>query len=130
MKIVPLFSHTFTTQQIEELSIKYSSNIMTLPSDLQRIWSQVPTAIESPRLRGYLQPIISFLNNETTKGDVVFVQGECGMTSLVVQWCFINGRTPIYATTKRKAVEVHNEDGSVTMQHKFVHAGFRKYEKL
>ena len=97
---------------------------------MQKLWSQVPTAENSNSLKEYIKPLFDFLLKKSNEDDIIFVQGEFGMTSLVVQWCYIHNRIPIYATTKREAVEVHNEDGSVTMQHKFVHAGFRRFEKL
>jgi hypothetical protein len=34
---------------------------------------------------------------------------------------------PVYSTTSREAVEVHHEDGSVELTHRFRHRMFRRY---
>ena len=128
--MVTLFSHRLTTKQHDEIVEVYGEKCVYPTADIQKLWSQVPTAISLPTLSKYITPIISFIKEESSVDDVVFVQGEFGMTTLVVQWCFAHGRVPIYATTERKAVEVHNEDGTVEMKHIFEHAGFREYEKL
>ena len=129
MKIIIIFSHSLTIRQKEEIALLDAEKILLSP-ELQKLWSQVPTVANTPKLNEYITPLLVFLKESSSIGDTIFVQGEFGMTNLVVQWCFANGRVPIYATTERKAVEVHNEDGSVELKHKFVHAGFREYEKL
>ena len=124
-----LFSHKLTEKQksaaYKELGI---SEIVSLPKDLQEKYSQVPADL--PSLKDYAQSILDWLKSQSKKGDYVLIQGEFGLVFIMIQHAFKMGLVPVYSTTKRDAVEVHNEDGSVSMIHSFKHVRFRKYEKI
>jgi hypothetical protein len=54
------------------------------------------------------------------------IQGDFGVSYLMVQWAFDNGYIPVYATTKRDVVEIE-ENGETVAIRKFHHCKFRKY---
>ena len=45
----------------------------------------------------------------------------------MVNFAFKIGLVPIYSTTRREAVEEHNDDETVKLVHHFQHRIFRKY---
>ncbi len=121
-----LFSHNLTEQQeneaYETLDVE---GIYYLPDDLIRLWAQVPADI--PDLKEYVRPIKVWLAKELAKGDYIIIQGDFGATYLMVNWALEKGYRPIYATTERKAIEVHNGD-QVTIKKIFEHVRFRLYK--
>lgn len=123
-----LISHKLTDDQKEELLAQNSiSNIMYLPSNLQSMWSAVPTAAESRSIENHISIFIEYLLENTKEGDYIMIQGDFGLTYALTSWSLNHNRIPIYATTQRIAQENINPDGSKTLVHSFKHNGFRKY---
>jgi len=121
MKLFLLFSHTIIpTQKSYAKDILRASEFVTLPKELQILFSNVPPELED--LKDYAKPIIEFLNINASKGDYVLIQGDFGLSFLVVEFCKNNNLIPIYATTKRVAYE---KDGVKVSRFEFVR--FRKY---
>lgn len=73
-----------------------------------------------------LSKVIEWIEAESVEGDYVLVQGDFGATFYIVDYCFKNGRVPIYATTNRK-VEEKRENGTIKINRVFKHENFRKY---
>jgi len=121
-----LFNHRLTPDQekdaVTSLGIR---GIVGLPSDIGELWRQIPP--ELSELSGYLKPIMAWLSSEAAERDYVLIQGDFGACFLMVKFAFEKGLIPVYATTKREAVEEHQPDGSVKMTHRFQHYQFRKY---
>lgn len=121
-----LLSHALTPDQVWELQKTWGADrIATLPAELRDRWSHVPP--DGPFPGGWLQPVIRWLQHETEAGDLVVVQGEPGSVFCVVNWCFAQGRVPLYATTTREAQEEQMPDGSVVTRRVFRHRNFRAY---
>ena len=117
-----LFSHKLTDEQIadskESLDI---AEFHYLPKELQKLFSSVPPELES--LEEYAKPFKEYLNEEASVGDIVLIQGDFGLSYILVNFCKANDLIPVYATTKRVAVE---KDGVKISQ--FKHIRFRRYE--
>ena len=123
-----LFSHELTEPQKREAYAELAiREIHCLPDDLKELWSQIPPEI--PEVAGYLQPILEWLDNQIQEGDYILIQGDFGATFLMVQWAFARNYRPIYATTRRKVIEVCNDHEIITNR-VFEHIKFRLYEKL
>lgn len=122
-----LFSHELTGQQkkeaYEELGV---SKIYSLPDNLKALWSQIPPEISE--LASYLKPLKEWLDSQIREGDYILIQGDFGATFLMVNWAFAQNCRPIYATTRRKVVEIRNNEEVITNR-VFEHVRFRLYEK-
>ncbi|PIE72265.1 MAG: hypothetical protein CSA20_08755 [Deltaproteobacteria bacterium] len=125
-KLFLLFNHSLTAEQEADARISLCvEQIVTAPKEIAGIWAQLPPDIES--LVPYLQPIRTWLETETRPGDIVLVQGDFGAVYLMVVFLKEIGCVPVYATTRRKAVERLLDDGTVELSHSFRHVRFRKY---
>ena len=124
-KLILLFSHTLTPTQKEDAKNSFGvEEFLSLPKELQTLWSHVPSEIES--LDDYLEPLKSYLKSEFKKGDVVLVQGDFGATFSMVTFIHSLGFKAVYATTKRNVVEEKIE-GKVIKTSVFEHVRFREY---
>ena len=126
-KLFLLFSHQFTERQKEdaEKNLKVSE-IINLPTDLQKRWSNVPPELDSIKL--YLLPIRKWISKLAKRNDYLLVQGEFGAVYLIVEWAKRNELIPVYATTIRKVRE-KREGEKIKTEKEFQHKRFRKYEK-
>ena len=124
-KLFVLTNHTVTAKQranaVESLNV---DTLVDLPPTLKQEWGTVPPELDS--VCGYAAPFLDWLAANVADGDVVWVQGEWGITVSVLDWCRARGVRCVYATTKREATEVHSAAG-VQMTHVFVHVRFRDY---
>jgi len=121
-----IFNHRFTAAQ--EIAARRQlgiERIVPLPSNLQKLWSQIPPDL--PGLYPYLQPLQEWLAAQARPGDYVLIQGDFGASYLMVGFAFELQLIPVYATTSRQAVEELQPDGSVKMTHHFQHQMFRIY---
>ena len=120
-----LFNHKLTTEQEENayqtLDIE---KIVYFPKELLDIWGNISP--ESESLRGLLEPIVAFMDRELSHGDYLLVQGDFGATYLAVEHAKQFGIIPLYATTKREAVE-KIVDGKSIKTSIFTHVRFRVY---
>lgn len=124
-KLILLFSHKLTNEQMGSAEKELNVNeFVYLPSDLQEKWSNVPP--DADELADYLNPIKEWVKSVSNKGDYILIQGDFGVSYLMVQWAFDNGYIPVYATTKRNVVEIEENGETVTIR-KFQHCKFRKY---
>lgn len=122
------FNHTFTGKQEQEARTSlFVQNIIRPPDPIQALWGQVPP--DSEKLRPFMRPILSWLDQYGRKGDFVLVQGDFGACFLLVQHALQRGYTPIYSTTERKAVEKKLDNGKIALTHIFSHIRFRKYNQ-
>ncbi|WP_027003425.1 CRISPR-associated protein Csx20 [Hugenholtzia roseola] len=122
-----LFSHALTVEQVSDARNSLGvGQIETLPADLQVLFSNVPPDLES--LQAYAEPLLAHIRNHTQVGDYLLIQGDFGMTTLLVSYCLKNGRIPLYATTERQSIDEVQPDGSIKTQRIFRHKRFRKYE--
>jgi hypothetical protein len=121
-----LFNHRFTLAQEDAARSRLGvAKIIALPPDLRQLWAQIPPDL--PALSHHLEPLRRWLAGQARPGDYVLIQGDFGATYLMVRFTLSQNLIPIYATTRREAVEEHQPDGSVKMVHRFQHQGFRRY---
>jgi len=123
-----LFNHTITAEQeIQAREQLHVERIIAPPEEIRTIWDNLPP--ETEQLQPVLAPVLNWLDQAATAGDYILVQGDFGACYLVVRYCFEQGYVPLYATTKRKAVEHHLDNNQVELTHTFEHVIFRKYGK-
>ena len=121
-------SHPLTKDQREELKKAWEvTEFASLPSRLQKIWSNVPPETES--ITEYLYPIYDWMRFVGFYEDLALIQGDPGATFLVVEWARNLGLIPVYATTKREVKEKQLPDGRVVQERVFKHVKFRVYGK-
>lgn len=125
-KMFLLFNHTLTTEQkadaIKNLRV---DEFISLPQDLQTLWSNVPSNIES--LREYLLPIKEYMVESVQTKDIVLIQGDFGATSIMVEFVNSMDAIPVYATTLREVLEEQIDD-EIHKKSIFRHVRFRRYE--
>lgn len=126
-RMLLIFSHSLTPEQKEEgeknLSVK---EFVSLPNDLQSLWSQISPEGEIDKKAAFF---IEWIKSHAEKGDFALIQGEFGMTFALVDWCLREGIVPVYSTTKR-VYEQTEEDGKIVNRHVFRHVRFREYRRL
>ena len=121
-----IFNHRFTAaQQTDARDTLGIDAIVSLPEDLQALWSQVPPDL--PDLASYLHPLMKWLVPTAQADDYALIQGDFGATYLMVRFALEHGLIPIYATSRRLAQEEHQADGTVKLTHHFRHQNFRRY---
>ncbi len=126
-KMFLIFSHRLTEEQVDEAEQIFKiDEFVYLPADLQYIWSNIPP--EGKLNKGYLDGIKNFLLSNSKENDYVLVQGEYGVTYLMIKWCFENNLIPIYSTTKRVYEFAKNDNGTIENKHTFKHVNFRLYK--
>ena len=124
-KMILLFSHKITKEQRADAKKSWGvDEFVSLPSDLQSLWSSVPATLED--IKEYLEPIREFLTQNLAKDDIVLVQGDFGATYMMVSVVKSLGGTALYATTKRNVVE-RELDGKIVKTSVFEHVRFRKF---
>jgi hypothetical protein len=104
-KLALLFSHNLTDEQ--HIDIKKSLKVNTiynLPSNLQKMWSQVPTDRDLI-FSDYLKDIERFLLTNLDSGDFVLIQGDFGATYYMINFCKLHSFIPIYSVNKRVSKE-------------------------
>ncbi len=100
-------------------------HFIPLPSDLQQIWQGIPPMQE--QLYPFLSPVRQWLETKAKPKDFILIQGDFGATYLMVNFAIEKNLVPVYATTKRNAVEKTLDDGSIKMEHIFSFCRFRRY---
>jgi hypothetical protein len=125
-QLILLFNHQLTPAQEADAIEHLGVEIFFYPSDeIRRLWSQIPP--ELTILSDYLRPVYTWLETQSAAGDFVLIQGDFGACYAMVQAAFRMNLIPIYATTRREAVENQLPDGSIQLTHQFRHVKYRKY---
>jgi hypothetical protein len=123
MNMYLFFSHNLTDEQIKDAKSMGIVEFISLPDELQYLWSNIPPELDS--LDGYDEPFYEFLK-DAKKGDFVLIQGDFGLVYRLVDFSKKNGLIPVYATTKRIAKEIV-KNAKVIKISEFKHVKFRKY---
>jgi hypothetical protein len=120
-----LFSHTLTaTQEADAKTSLGIESFVTLPSELQELWSNIPPYLTE--LSVYLEPLKEYIRNHANEGDVFLVQGDFGGCYEMVNFIKSLGFMVVHSTTKRDAVE-KVVNGKVEKFSRFEHVIFRRY---
>ena len=124
-KLFLLFSHTLTeAQEMDAREALGIETFMTLSSQLQTLWSNIPPQITE--LDAYLEPLKAYIRNEACENDVVLIQGDYGGCYEMVNYVKSLGLTAVHSTTMRDVVE-KTVNGKVEKFSRFEHVIFRKY---
>jgi hypothetical protein len=125
-KLFLLFSHALSAQQQADARQTLGiEKFVALPEELQPLWSDVPPELES--IVDHVRPVLEWLGARARPGDYVLAQGDFGAVYLAVTYAEQHGFIPVYATTKRQAIETPQPDGTVQVQRTFRHVRFRTY---
>jgi len=126
-KMFLMFTHKLTPEQIQDASTNLLvDEFVYLTSELQQRWGNVPPEIDELSLKSYLEPFCEWLEDANEK-DFVLIQGDYGASYCMVQYALRKGLYPVYATTKREAVETVLSDGTVKTERLFRHCRYRNY---
>ena len=124
-KMMLLFSHNLTNLQIEDAKSSLQiEEILSLPANLQEIWSNINPEIDE---RENLEEIKKYLKLKMNKDDYVLIQGEWGYSYEMVNWSKNENFVPIYSASRRDYHEEVESDGSVKNIHIFKHIKYKKY---
>ena len=115
-----------TMDQIKDAELSLGiTTFVEMPDNLKELWRQIsPLPAE---IHNLFEPLRQWLENAARPLDFVLIQGDFGATWLMVDFAFKHGLVPVYATTRRKARETVQPDGSVVTEHIFMHQRFRRY---
>jgi len=121
-KMFLFFSHKLNSEQEKNAKDTLKTDeFVRLPDELQKSFSNVPPELET--LEEYVKPFWRYLKENAKKDDLVLIQGDFGLSFLIVEFCKKEGFIPVYATTKREVLV--EKDG--TKVSKFRHIRFRRY---
>jgi len=121
-----IFSHKMTGEQIKDAGQSLGvETLVEMPDNLKELWRQISPL--SAEINTLLEPLRQWLESAARPSDFVLIQGDFGATWLMVDFAFKNGLVPVYSTTRRKARETVQPDGSIKTEHLFLHQRFRKY---
>lgn len=124
-KMFLLFSHTLTPiQKSSAKKILEITEFVSLPKELQAIWSNIPPDVED--LQAYLKPIKDYLKDSVNSNDIILIQGDFGAGYSMINYVKTLGLQAYYATTKRN-VEEKEIDGKILKRSIFEHVMFREY---
>lgn len=122
-----VFNHNqLTDEQISALKFIDCQKAVYLSDELNSVWKNINPATDKIES---LKNIEDFILKNTNQHDYVLIQGEFGATYKMVNFCFEQGRIPVYATSKRESVEERQSDGSVVKKSVFKFVRFREYER-
>jgi len=127
-KLFLFFSHKNNFSKIQKEDAKVTLGVeafVTLPSELQELWSNVPPEIEE--LATYLEPFKHYLQKQSIKDDVVLIHGEAGSTYTMVNIVKELGLEAVHATSKRNVVEKKIGNNKIEKVSVFEHSRFRVY---
>lgn len=124
-RVLKLVNHSSTQEQIKQLQDEWNiTEIIELPSDLALSFSNVSP--EELDLKPVAIKFIRWIENQGLgANELVWIQGETGLSFLITQKLLANGFTVIHATTKRVVIEDESVKKSI-----FRHQLFRKFQLL
>lgn len=126
IRLFSVFNHTLTPVQIQTATDMLGvTDIIEMPERLKIVWQQIPAELET--IKPIIEPIQEWIKEHSDQFDFILIQGDFGATWLMVDFAFKHGLVPVYSTTRRKAKETVQPDGSVKTEHLFQHQIFRRY---
>jgi len=127
-KMLLIFNHDLGQDQIEDAEVSLGvENFVAMPAFLKKNWGQIPA--EAKRIEEFVMPVKEWIKSTADKGDVILIQGDFGATCLLVSYAWDLELIPVYATTRRRAEEIPQADGTMKMIHVFKHVQFRRYTR-
>ena len=125
-KVVIILNHEPTATQLNELKEKFKiEKVIFLNEELKTQLKNIPPSNNLPEK--LLNNLISFLKNNLSTGDYIWIQTEYGVTFYIVDFAIKSGFIPIYSTTQRIYKERKLENGKIERNYIFEHVTFRRY---
>lgn len=118
-----LLNHSLTIKQKKDAIENFDVDNFVIISDEK--WANIDPAQKS--ILGCIEEYKEKLKEQSKNGDFLLVQGDFGATYAMVNFAKSIGLTPIYATTKRNAIE-QMKDGKLIIRREFEYERFREYE--
>lgn len=120
-----LFSHSLTNaQKLDARNSLHVEQFISLPPDLQRLWSNIPENIND--INNYLKPLKKYLKLYAKKDDYVLIQGDFSGVYDMVNFSKSIGLIPMHSTTKREVIE-KTTNNIVEKTSTFKHVIYRRY---
>jgi uncharacterized protein MJ1673 len=123
-KVIVFLSHDLDIRQKEELKEKYKiEEIIFLPEDLQKIWSNVRC---DENYEKDLEKLMIFMNSTLEKNDCIIAQGNWGYVYSLVTEAKKRGYVPLYGFSYRDG-EDKIVNGEKIRISKFKHIKYIEY---
>jgi len=123
-KLVNVTNHNLSDDQLADAKKNlFLEEVMELPLELKKLWANIPT---DDTIEEHLVPLEEWLEVNTSRKDILVVQGETGATYQLVSFLQLIDRTVVHATTTRESVETV-VDGKTIKRSVFKHCMFRQY---
>ncbi|SOE23156.1 hypothetical protein SAMN06298216_3546 [Spirosomataceae bacterium TFI 002] len=122
-RVLKLVNHTPSQAQIKQLQEDWNANqIIDLPSELALKFSNVPPELID--LKPLALEFLSWIEDQKLQPtEPVWIQGESGLSFLIIQKLLAENYTVIHATTIRNVIEEKGIKKSI-----FEHLLFRKFQ--
>jgi len=121
-----LFNRLLTDEQREDAhSVWGVQEVALAPECILEKWANLDPDADLPE--SLLAEARDWLREMAQPGDLVLVQGEPGLTWLVVHEARARQLVPVYSVTRREARDEWGSGGTVTKTSVFQHVRFREY---
>ena len=125
-KVYLLLNHQPTEEQLEDLERVYGTFEIVEPnSKIKTFWSNIDPEMSGLERDDKALEIVDDVVKK--KADSVWIQGESVMVYKVVKRLEYRNIPAFASTTKREAIEVRKEDGSIEKKSVFKHCRFINY---
>ena len=125
-KVYLLLNHQPTEEQLEDLERVYGTFEIVEPnSKIKTFWSNIDPEMSGLERDDKALEIVDDVVKK--KADSVWIQGESVMVYKVVKRLEYKNIPAFASTTKREAIEVRKEDGSIEKKSVFKHCRFVNY---
>ena len=124
-KMLLFFSHNLDDNQIQSAKNDLGiSEFVTLPEHIQSKWSNVPADLAD--LNAYSSDFKEFLNQNSRPNDIALIQGDFGLSYIMINYAKSLGLHAVYATTRRISKE-KIINGKTIKESVFEHVRFRQF---
>jgi len=125
-RMLVLFNRLLTDEQREDAhSVWGVQEVALAPECILEKWANLDPDADLPE--SLLAEARDWLREMAQPGDLVLVQGEPGLTWLVVHEARARQLVPVYSVTRREARDEWGSGGTVTKTSVFQHVRFREY---
>lgn len=120
-KILNVSNHNFTEVQLVELRDKWDVEVLELPEELKKRWSN----LTPDDYKAVCNTIIGYSFDENNQVVMMHVAGfPAAVNYIVKEYPGVS----LYAYSERYSIDIPQEDGSVKKVSQFKHKGFYRYD--
>jgi len=120
-KILNVSNHNFTEVQLVELRDKWDVEVLELPEELKKRWSN----LTPDDYKAVCNTIIGYSFDENNQVVMMHVAGfPAAVNYIVKEYPGVS----LYAYSERCSIDIPQEDGSVKKISQFKHKGFYRYD--